>query len=296
MWTSGRQLALALCVALATFAPAATLAAADGGSAWIAGMNAVGDDTFVGFIDAPQPGVTIARNSTVILRGWVVDQSAQGWTGIDDVQIYLGLPDQGGALVTRASIGQRRDDVAAAFGNPFWAGSGFSASFSQSSLAVGSNVLTVYAHTPDRGWWYKQVEVHVEPLPALPYADDPLLIVREVVPSLTVDQTTQNMTLRGYAIDRNLPLDKVLGIGGTGVSQVQFYLDGPRQSGIFLGNADFGRVNREATGFGSRFLQSGWELTVHPGEFSVDKHEFFIYAVSAYTLLDALIVLPFTVQ
>ena len=120
------------------------------------------------------------------VRGWVVDRTAQGWTGIDDVQIYLGLPDQGGSLVTRASIGQRRDDVVAAFGNPFWAGAGFTASFSEGSLAVGSNVLTVYAHTPDRGWWYKQVEVHVEPLPALPYADDPLLIVREVVPSLTV--------------------------------------------------------------------------------------------------------------
>ena len=264
MRTSCRRLALALCVALATFVHVSALAAADPGSPWIAGQNAVGDDTFAGFIDAPGPGVTIQRNSTVTVRGWVVDRTAQGWTGVDDVQIYLGLPDQGGTLVTRASSGQRRDDVVAAFGNPFWAGAGFTASFSEGSLAVGSNVLTVYAHTPDRGWWYKQVEVHVEPLPALPYADDPLLIVREAIPSLTVFQTTSNLTLRGYAIDRNLPLDKVLGIGGTGVSAVQFYLDGPRQSGTFLGNADFGRVNREATGFGARFLQSGWELTVHP--------------------------------
>jgi hypothetical protein len=292
MRTAWRGLAFALCVTLGTSAHVA----ADAGSPWIAGQNAVGDDTFVGFIDAPAPGVTVARNSTVILRGWVVDRTAQGWTGIDDVQIYLGLVDQGGTLVTRASIGQRRDDVVAAFGNPFWAGAGFTASFSEGSLSVGSNVLTVYAHTPDRGWWYKQVEVHVEPLPALPYADDPLLIIREVVPSLSVFQTTQNLTLRGYAIDRNLPLDTVLGIGGTGVSAVQFYLDGPRQSGTFLGNAAVGRTNREATGFGPRFLLSGWELTVHPGEFSIDKHEFFIYAVSAYTLLDALIVLPFTVQ
>lgn len=290
------RLAFSLCLALATFAHVSALAAADAGSPWIAGPNAVGDDTFVGFIDLPTPGVTIQRNSTVNVRGWVVDRTAQGWTGIDDVQIYLGLSDQGGSLVTRASIGQRRDDVVAAFGNPFWAGAGFSAAFAEGSLAAGSNVLTVYAHTPDRGWWYKQVEVHVDPLPDLPYADDPLLIIREVVPSLAVFQTTSNLTLRGYAIDRNLPLDKVLGIGGSGVSAVQFYLDGPRQSGTFLGTADFGRVNREATGFGPRFLQSGWELTVHPGEFSVEKHEFFIYATSAYTSLDALIVLPFTVQ
>jgi len=165
-----------------------------------------------------------------------------------------------------------------------------------SNLSVGSNVLSVYAHTPDRGWWYKQVEIRIQPLPAIPYADDPLLVVREVLPSLDVDQQTSNLTLRGYVIDRNLPLNTVLGVGGTGVSQVQVYLDGPRQDGIFLGNAQMGLTNREATGFGARFLQSGWELTVHPGEFSVDKHEFFIYAASAYWPNETLLVVPFNVH
>jgi hypothetical protein len=296
MRTSCRQLAVAVCLALGTFVHGSDLAVADAASPWTAGPNAVGDDTFAGFIDTPVSGSTVTRNSPVIVQGWVVDRTAQGWTGIDDVQIYLGLQDQGGSLVTHATIGQRRDDVAAALGNSFWAGAGFSASFSDGSLAVGSNLLIVYAHTPDKGWWYKQLEVRVPPLPAIAYADDPLLIVREAVPSLDVDHTAPNLTLGGYAIDRNLPLNMVLGVGGTGVSRVQLYLDGPRQSGTFLGNADFGRINREATGFGERFLQSGWELTVHPGEFSIDKHEFFIYAVSAYTSTDALIVLPFNVH
>jgi hypothetical protein len=291
-----RRLVLAVCVILGTFAHSSTLAAADAGSPWTAGQNAVGNDTYSGFIDTPATGSTITRNSKVVVQGWVVDRTAAGWTGIDGVQIYLGLPDQGGSLLSTASIGQRRDDVAAALGNPSFASAGFAASFADNGLVAGSNTLTVYAHTPDKGWWYKQVDIHVDPLPAIPYADDPLVVVREVVPSLNVSQTTPNMTLRGYAIDRNLPLNMVLGVGGSGVTRIQFYLDGPRQGGTFLGNPQLGQNNREATGFGERFLQSGWELTVHPTEFSVDKHEFFIYAASAYWPNETLIIIPFNVN
>jgi hypothetical protein len=291
-----RRLVVAACLALGAFVLVVDLAAADADSPWIAGQGAVGDDTFAGFIDAPVSGSTVTRNTRVVLQGWVVDRTAVGWSGIDDVQIYLGLPDQGGSLVTHATIGQRRDDVAAALGNGYWADSGFTASFTDNGLVTGSNLITVYAHTPDRGWWYKQVEVRIQPLPDIAYADDPLLTVREVVPSVDVSQQAPNMTLRGYAIDRNLPLNLTLGVGGSGVSRIQIYLDGPRQSGTFVGDAELGHTDREATGFGERFLQSGWELTVHPGEFSIDRHEFFIYAASAYWPNETLVLILFKVH
>jgi hypothetical protein len=241
--------------------PGANLALADAASPWIAGPNAVGDDTFVGFIDAPASDSTVPHLSTVEVRGWIVDRTAVGWTGIDDVQIYRGLQDQGGTLLARASVGVRRDDVVAALGNPFWASAGFAASFS------------------DRA-----------------FADDPLLIVREAVPSVDVAQNVPNLTLRGYAIDRNLPLNIQLGVSGSGVASVQFYLDGPRTAGTFLGNAQQGLKNREATGFGERFVQSGWEMTVHPSDVSIDKHTLFIYANSAYWPSETLVIIPFEVH
>jgi hypothetical protein len=276
-----------MCLALGTLVQGAERAVADAGSPWIAGPNAAGDDTFSGFIDAPTSGSTVPHLSTVVVRGWIVDRTAVGWTGIDDVQIYRGLQDEGGTLLARASVGQRREDVVTALGNTYWAAAG---------LAVGSNVLTVYAHTPDKGWWYKQVEVRVPPAPDLAFADDPLLIVREAVPSVDVDQKAPSLTLRGYAIDRNLPLNVQLGAFGSGVSSVQFYLDGPRNGGTFLGTAQQGLKYREATGFGQRFLQSGWEMTVHPGEFSIDKHAFFIYATSAYWPNETLVIIPFNIH
>jgi hypothetical protein len=285
-----------VCLAFGTVFNVADLAVADAGSAWIGGPNAVGDDTFSGFIDAPTSGSTVPHLSTIVVRGWIVDRTAVGWTGVDDVQIYQGLQDQGGTLLARANVGVRRDDVVAALGNPFWAGAGFSASFTDSGLGIGPNTLTVYAHTPDKGWWYKQVTVSVPAPPDRGYADDPLLIVREAVPSVDVDHAAPSLTFRGYAIDRNMPLNMSVGVSGSGVGGIQFYLDGPRTEGTFLGNAQQGLKNREATGFGERFVQSGWEMTVHPRDFSIDKHALFIYAMSAYWPSETLIIIPFSVN
>ena len=273
-------------------------ARADATSPWLAGPDAVGDDTFSGFIDAPASGMMMTPGSMVSVVGWVGDDTSTDGTGIDDVRIYLGLQNQGGLLLAEATLAVRRDDVAAALGNPNFASAGFAATFPVNNLGVGSNVVTVSAHAPNKGWWYKQIELGVPAAPDRAYSDDPLLIVREAVPSLAVNHGTGDLTLRGYAIDRNLPKDQTLGVGGSGVSSVQFYLDGPRNTGggTFLGNASLGKTNREATGFGGRFLKSGWEMTVHLGGISVDRHEFFIYAYSAYWPSETLVIVPFTIN
>jgi hypothetical protein len=272
-------------------APLGALSAGD----WLAGPEASGENTFAGFIDAPAAGAGLQPNTPLTVRGWVVDRSAAGWTGIDDVQIYLGLRDQGGALLSKAAIGQRREDVAAAFGNGYWTNAGYSATFTNSGLGPGPNLLTVYAHTPNRGWWYQQVEVRLTPLPAIGFADDPLVVIREVVPSTDVAQTVNTMTLRGYAIDRNMPPNLTLGVAGSGVTAIQVYLDGPPGAGVPLATADLGKKNREATGFGDRFGQSGFEIVVHPSDMSVDRHTLFIYATSAYWPNQSLVILPINV-
>jgi hypothetical protein len=78
------------------------------------------------------------------------------------------------------------------------------------------------------------------------------------------------------------------------------YLDGPRNggtgAGTFIGNATLGQKNREATGFGERFLMSGFTITVHPNDFTAERHELFIYADSAYWPSETLAIVPFTVQ
>ena len=300
MRSTWQRIGLALALCLTTLAPVQQSAHANAASPWTPGPNASGDDTYVGFVDTPTSGSTSTPNSLIVVQGWAADQTATGWSGIDDMQVYLGLQDQGGTLMVHGTVGGRRDDVVSSTGNAYWANSGFSASFAEAGLSIGPNLLTVYVHTPDKGWWYKQVQVTVPAPPDRAFADDPLLIVRTADPSLDVAQTASSLILTGYAIDRNLPLTQQLGVGGSGVSVVQAYLDGPRNpgngSGTFVGNATMGQKNREATGFGDRFLMSGWELTLHPRDLTVDKHQLWIYAESAYWPNETLVIVPFTVH
>jgi hypothetical protein len=77
-------------------------------------------------------------------------------------------------------------------------------------------------------------------------------------------------------------------------------LDGPRNGGAgastFLGTATLAQKNREATGYGERFLTSGFTITVHPSDMTTERHALFIYAFSAYWPSETLAIVPFTVH
>lgn len=150
-----------LALLLEALVPAAGSMAASMDAAWKAGPGAAGSSTYDGYIDAPAPGARVAQHGTLELSGWFVDRAAQGWAGADDVEVFLGLMNDGGRPLSHALFAQPRPDVAAALGNPYWSASGWSALIATSALVDGPNTLTVYAHAPDKGWWYKQVSVSV---------------------------------------------------------------------------------------------------------------------------------------
>jgi hypothetical protein len=47
---------------------------------------------------------------------------------------------------------------------------------------------------------------------------------------------------------------------------------------------------------GARTFARSWELTVHPGDFSIDKHDLYIFVASAYWPNEALVIVPINVQ
>src|ERR1700730_4691342 len=102
------------------------VAAADPLTAWTAGPGGILDPTYAGFIDVPAANATVPTGSFTV-AGWFVDQTAQGWAGADDVEVWLGTMDGGGKMLAKASIAQSRPDVASATGNPYWVASGFGA-------------------------------------------------------------------------------------------------------------------------------------------------------------------------
>lgn len=89
-----------------------------------------------------------------------MDKTAQGWAGIDRLQVYKG--DTGsGTLIAEGKVGLDRADVGQAFGNAYWAKSGFEVQVDTAKLGVGTHSLTVYAGTPNRGWWTRSLQISV---------------------------------------------------------------------------------------------------------------------------------------
>lgn len=267
-------------------------ASADAFSTWTPGPGAAGDDTYAGFIDVP-PANTMVPTGNFQVAGWFVDTTAQGWAGADDVQLFLGTMDGGGKMLAKAFFAQSRPDVAAALGNPYWAASGFTATIPAGSLPTGGQTLSVYAHTPAKGWWYKQVQLNVSataaasappssaaPAPVVAGAALPIVVIEKPKDGEVV-KTSNDYTIMGYALDKNA--DRTQGAAGSGIDRVQVYLGAERENnGTFLGEADLGFSDSIPEGlYGSQFASSGWRLTFKPTKFHVNTYLMFAYARSA---------------
>lgn len=101
--------------------------------------------------------------------------------------------------------------------------------------------------------------------------------VPSVVAPIDVPQrngtVTGNVTIRGYAIDRNSST-------GTGIDQVHIYLDGPYGTGRIIGAAQYG-LSRPDVGnyYGNpRFTPSGWQLFWNTANVTAGAHSLYLYA------------------
>ncbi|MBV9359087.1 MAG: hypothetical protein JO023_26565 [Chloroflexi bacterium] len=258
------RLLMALALAVAMVPTAATSEASDG--VWTAGANASGDNTYVGFVDQPTTGAAVPVGAALRVSGWVVDTTAQGWSGIDQVQIANGSLDQGGSVLATATIGQNRPDVAATLGSPSATASGFSAIVPAGTFTPGSATLVVYAHTPNKGWWYQ--EVPIDAVGGGAASKKQGLVATVTQP--TADQpiaSTRTYTLRGTAYDTDAS-------SGSGVDRVEVYLDGTRGSDAAHG---LGQAALDGTNWSLDFSPQQWATS------AVEHRRLFVYAHSAVT-------------
>ena len=241
-------------------------------SIWLPGPNSAGtSEAFSSAIDGPAPG------NPAQLSGWIVDTSAQGWSGIDDVQLWNGPMDAGGRLLAHPVFQQNRPDVAAALNNPYWAASGFS-----TNLTGGATIVYLYAHTPGKGWWYQQV---ITPQASAQSQTRPTLNIETPTPLATV-HSNQPYVVSGFAFDPNARGDQ-----GVGIDRVQVYLNGDRGSGVYIGDATLGSFDKFAVASGTQFANAGWQMMFQPNSWidtQTDNHlvQLTVYARSSVTGLE----------
>jgi hypothetical protein len=257
-----RVLGLALLVAALLANPAAVGAQSSSGG-WAPGPSAQGDNTYTGYIDTPTNGASVNPGVSVLVGGWVVDTTAQGWSGIDGLTVFNGTTQ-----VATGIVGQNRPDVASALGNPFYASSGFSALVPGSAVVPGPNTLTIAAHTPSKGSWTKQVTINVASGGQGSAAQSTGLVGTILVPAENeLVLATSNATARGTTYDTRTHAEL-----GVGVDRVQVYLDGLRgvAGSHFLGDA--------------KLVDNQWSLDWSPTNWdSFRHHNMYVYFRSAVT-------------
>jgi hypothetical protein len=282
-------------------------ASADAFSSWTPGPGAALDNTYAGFIDIPSMNATVPDGNFTV-AGWFVDQTAQGWAGADDVQIWSGTQDGGGKMLTEAGFGQSRPDVASALGNPYFDASGFSAVVPSGSLGTGQQTLSVYVHTPSKGWWYKQTQVNVSSsapaAAASPAATPAPTVSGGALPTIVVEKpssgesigTRDTYQIIGYALDKNASPNQ--GSQGTGIDRVSVYMDADKDNGgTFVGDADLAFSDATAaSAYGSQFANAGWRLTFKPTNFHSGSHSLFVYAHSVVTGKENLETVGFSIK
>ncbi|HLZ30624.1 MAG TPA: hypothetical protein VKV73_25180 [Chloroflexota bacterium] len=269
--------------------------AADPLTAWTAGPGAILDPTYTGFIDVPAANATVPTGSFTV-AGWFVDQTAQGWAGADDVQVWQGTMDGGGKLLAKAVFAQSRPDVASAIGNPYYAASGFGAVIPAGALSAGAQTLSVYAHTPGKGWWFKQRAVTASasapatasapttsaPAPTVSGGALPTVVIEQPTVGENINTANSVFTIIGYALDpAALPTQPTQ---GSGIDHVSVYVDQEKDNGgTFVGDADLAFADSLAAANGAQFGAAGWRLDIKPTKFHSGNHNLFIYAHSVVT-------------
>jgi hypothetical protein len=258
---------------------------------WQPGPEAVLDDTYSGHIDVPMEGATLALDQPLAIAGWVVDRAADGWAGVDAVHVYDGEAGPAGTFLGQAEIAQSRPDVAEALGNDFWTDSGFVLSLGGGKLGAGQHTLSVYAHTPDKGWWFTQVSVAVAPPPPPTTAQAPPVNVVLSPSGTTLPRGQDRVAIKGYALDP-------VAATGVGIDHVDVYLDEVRgrSDAKFIGTADLGHAQPEAAdAYGIRFMLAGYQIDLRLSNLDPGNHHIYSYATSSITGQETLDVAGFNI-
>ncbi len=137
----------------------------DDSNQWAPGPDADAPNPLVGLVD---PLYADATADALAVSGWVLDPTADGSVGVDSVDVFLGAAALGGTRLAGAQLGLPRTDVPSAVDNPAWSTAGFAVTIPLSSVPPGSSVLTVQAHSPERGTWLSSMRVVVPNLGAIP--------------------------------------------------------------------------------------------------------------------------------
>ncbi len=221
----------------------------------------------VGQVDPLYSG-DLAANSLAV-SGWVHDPSAADGPGVDRVSLYVGSSVDGALSVADATVGLPRSDA----GNY-----GFSLGLALGDVPVGSSLITLAAHTPDRGTWLTTLHIVVPSLGSVPA---PRLVVQ--APSLLPPTPKPRLKAEVEAPQPGdvVPRPFLLQVLAPSADRVDVFLEPDRDGG--------GRL----VGSASQTPGSPFKIWVNA---PLDAHTLYVHVSSSALVQETVLTLPIIVR
>jgi streptogramin lyase len=222
-------------------------------------------------VDATTHSTTVAQSDSLYVQGWAA--AVPG--GFPLSKVVICLYDQANPLGD-ATLGLPRPGIAAEYGNPAFANSGWEFTVPAASLPLGTQFIAAYGYyTVGNTGEYAYLGTQVINVTATPVNAPPFGSLGEAVDATTQSTTVaqgDNLLVQGWAADPQQ---------GAPVSTVTILIDGTAVGNATLGLA---RPGVAATYHNSAYLNSGWTFTAPASGLAAGTHEVTVVAYDSLGL------------
>jgi hypothetical protein len=192
----------------------------------------------------------------------------------------MGTMDSGTSL-GHGTLGLPRSDVASSLNNAYWAAAGWSAVVDPGAMPLGPNTLSVYVHTPGKGWWFTQLSVTVGA--STNGVSGPAVAVGGPIVTVTAPQEGERISNRlgNYRIT-GTARDRIA--GANGIDRIQVWLNGEHDTdqSTYIGDADVA-------------ADGSWGLDFGPWRYNAIASNMYIYVHSDVSNKVTLVVVHFQI-
>jgi len=200
----------------------------------------------------------------------IAEQETDPEQEIEKIEFYLDGPRESGIFLGETAVGIKREDIQNIYGQQFL-NSGFEYNIDLSGLQLepGLHTLFVYSITDQGDYDYCIKEITVKGNPA------------EADLNINVDSPQNLSIIKPGAMDVQGWALNPAAVDNTGIKNIRLYLDGPMDTGIYLGGGAYGSIIRSdvADVFGSQFRNCGFSLPLDTSELRPnEKHYLYLYA------------------
>jgi hypothetical protein len=223
-------------------------------------------------IDATTHSTTVVQSDNLYVQGWAA--AVPG--GFPLSKVVICLNGNTAAPLGDATLGLPRPGIAAEYGNPAFANSGWEFTVPAASLPLGTQFIAAYGYYMSGNTGeYAYLGTQVINVTATPVNAPPFGSLGEAVDATTQSTTVaqgDNLLVQGWAADPQQ---------GAPVSTVTILIDGTAVGNATLGLA---RPGVAATYHNSAYLNSGWTFTAPASGLAAGTHEVTVVAYDSLGL------------